>query len=308
MVKYYSLIFALFLFGCNSASSSPTPVPTAAATLTPVPSPTVAPTSIPDYVTEIRNAQYQLGTADTLRVVQLKDGKFEQGAPGGTDYVSVNVTDFVAAGDLNNDGQAEIAVLTAENYGGSGTFVFLAVYADINGKLTFQTSILVDDRPMLNTLSIKEDEIFLDAITHGASDPMCCPTLKTTRHYQFVAPNQLTMTDYSTFTPDGKPRSIKIETPTNDSQTYSSIQFRGSETVAPFENNLIYRIYDVAGIELASGSVTTSAAKPGEPVTFDPVISLGNILSGATVRVEIQDVNAADNSLFAMDSVELVVK
>src|SRR5947207_15064631 len=62
--KRLLLLFAFFLFGCSSASSSPTPAPTAAATLTPKPSATAAPTSIPDYVTKIRNAQYQLGTSD----------------------------------------------------------------------------------------------------------------------------------------------------------------------------------------------------------------------------------------------------
>jgi hypothetical protein len=35
---------------------------------------------------------------------------------------------------------------------------------------------------------------------------------------------------------------------------------------------------------------------------------LGNILSGAVIKLEVQDVSAADGSLFAMDSVELVVK
>jgi Immunoglobulin-like domain of bacterial spore germination len=306
--KRLLLLFALFLFGCSSVSSSPKPAPTAAATLTPKPSATAAPTSIPEYVTKIRNAKYQLGISDTLLVVQLKDGKFEQGTLGGTDYVSVNVTDFVAAGDLNNDGRDEIAALVAENYGGSGTFVFLAVYADVSGTLTFQTSILVDDRPMLNALSIKDGEIFVDAIIHGASDPMCCPTLKMTRRYQLVASNQLTMTDFSTFTIDGKPRTITIDAPVNGTQADSSVQFKGSVTIAPFENNLVYRVYDLVGVELASGSIPVTAAQPGGPGTFNAAVSLGNILSGASVRVQIQDVNAADGSLLAMNSVELVVK
>ena len=63
-----------------------------------------APTALPEYVTRIRNAQYQLGATDALRIVQLADGKFEQGVAGGADYVAVTVTDLVAAGDLNNDG------------------------------------------------------------------------------------------------------------------------------------------------------------------------------------------------------------
>jgi len=51
-----------------------------------------------------------------------------------------------------------------------------------------------------------------------------------------------------------------------------------------------------------------NAAELGGPGTFNAIVELGNILSGSVVRVEIQDISAADGSLFAMDSVELVVK
>jgi hypothetical protein len=129
-----------------------------------------------------------------------------------------------------------------------------------------------------------------------------------TRHYQLVAPKQLDMTDYTTFTPAGEPRTITIESPENGTQVYRSVQVKGRVAVAPFENNLAYRIYDMGGVELASGSVHVSASELGGPGTFSSVISLGNILSGALIRFEIQDINVADGSLFAMDSVELVVK
>ena len=310
MVNRHSLIvlLALFLIGCSSASSSPTPAPVATATLTPEPSATAAPTSIPDYVGKIRNAEYQLGATDVLRVVQLKAGKFEQGTAGGTDYISVNVTDFVASGDLNNDGVNEFAALIAENYGGSGVFTFLVVFTNVNGAPVFKTSTMVDDRPGLNALSIDNGEIFIDAVIHAADDPLCCPTLRINRHYRLLSDNQLDMVDYATFTPDGKPRTITIETPSNNTETYSSVRFKGKVAMAPFENNLTYRVYDLVGVELSVGSITVTAAKVGGPATFDSIISLGNILSGSVVRIEIQDISAADGSLLAMDSVELVVK
>lgn len=171
----------------------------------------------------------------------------------------------------------------------------------------FQTSILVDDRPQLNTLSIENGEIFVDAVIHGTDDPMCCPTLKTTRHYRF-ADGQLVMTDYRTFTPDGKPRTIKIEEPANGLEVSKSIIVKGNVAIAPFENNLTYRILDSVGVELSVGSIPVSAIDPGGPGTFDTVIKLGNALSSAVVRLEVQDVSAADGSLLAMDSVQLVVK
>ena len=298
----------VILIGCRPATPPPEQPQT---TLTPAIEATAAlatSTSIPDEAREILNAQYQLGASDVLQVVQLRDGKFEQGTPGGTDFVSVALTDFVAVGDLNADGTNEVAALVSENYGGSGVFVFLAVYTNENGSLTFQNSTMVDDRPKLQALSIENGEIFLDAIIHGTDDPMCCPALRTTRHYRLAENNQLDMTDYATFTPDGKPRTITIDSPANGAEVFTSVPIMGKVAIAPFENNLAYRIYDISGIELSAGPITVTSASPGAPGTFQALIPLGSILSGALIRIEVQDLSAADGSLLAMDSVELVVK
>lgn len=307
--SYLIILFTIFLIGCSPASPSPIPSPVfdtpVLPTATSLPE---VPTAAPDYVPRIRNAEYQLGATEALKVVQLTDGKFQQGTAGEVDYVSVNLTDFVAAGDLTGDGVDEIAALIAENYGGSGTFVFLAIYTDSNGKLTFQTSRMVDDRPVLNALSIENGEVFLDSITHAADDPFCCPTLKINRHYRLSIDNQLEMTDYVTFTPDLRPRTITIDAPANGTVVDNSVQIKGSVAIAPFENNLAYRVYSTGDVELAAGSITVSADGLGGPGTFDSIISLGNILSGAVVRIEIQDLSAEDGSLLAMDSAELVVK
>jgi hypothetical protein len=304
------LLLAILLFGCSPATPPP-PADQSQTEPVPIIEPTQAPempTTAPDSVGEIRNAQYQLGIPDSLQVVQLTDGKFEQGTPGGADFISVFVTDFVAIGDLDADGKQEIAALISENYGGTGVFVFLAVYADVNGTLTFQTSTMVDDRPQLNALSVENGDIFLDATIHGFEDPGCCPMLRTTRHYRLAEGGQLDMTDYTTFTPDGRPRTITIESPASGTEVFSSVQIKGKVAIAPFENNLAYRIYDIGGVELAAGAVPVSAPDLGAPGTFDLMIPLGNILTGAVIRMEVQDVSAADGSLFAMDSVELVVK
>lgn len=313
MAARYSVILLLvvaLLFGCRPATPPPsaadqTQVAATAALETKSAPP--KPTTVPEEVTAVRNGDYQLGATDALQVVQLKNGELEQGMPGSDNYLAIVMTEFIAVGDLNADGRDEVAVLVSENYGGSGVFVFLAVYENVDGILTFQTSSMVDDRPQLEALSIKGGEIFLEAVIHGADEPMCCPTLKTTRHYRFVD-NLLDMTDYTTFTPDGHPRTISIELPANGSEVFSSVTLKGSVAIAPFENNLTYRIYDIAGIELSIGAIPVTAPDPGAPGTFNTVIPIGNVLSGTVVRIEVQDISAKDGSLLAMDSVELVVK
>jgi hypothetical protein len=295
---------------CRPATPPPSPADQTQAAPTEATGPTAragTPTGLPDEALQVREAEYQLGAMDALRIVRLKDGKFEEGSPGSADLVSVAMTDFVAVGDLDADGSAEVAALVSENYGGTGVFVFLAVFAKVDGTLTFQTSRMVDDRPQLNAISIQNGEIFLDAVIHGPDEPMCCPTWRTTRHYRWVD-NQLDMIDYTTFTPDGNPRTITIESPADGADAFASVPVKGKVAIAPFENNLVYRIYDVSGIELSAGAIPVTAAEPGGPGTFDAVVKLGNALSGAIIQLEVQDLSAADGSLLAMDSVELVVK
>jgi hypothetical protein len=297
------LTFSLLLTACRTFAS-PSPTPDSASEPTSLPA---TATPAPDYVNRLRNAEYQLGLTATPQLVQLTDGSFSRGEPGSIDFTSVTMTDFIARGDLNGDGVDEYAAIVAENYGGTGTFVFLALFVEAGGSLKFQTSTLVDDRPLLNELSIASGEIFLDATIHGANDPMCCPTLRTERHYR-LSHNHLRLADYVTFTPDGRPRTITIDFPANGMEVFRSVPIKGSVAIAPFENNLVYRIYDLGGVELAVGSITVTAADLGAPGVFDQTILLGNILSGTVIRLEVQDVNAEDGSLFAMDSVELVVK
>ena len=304
------VLLLLLLIGCRPATPPPTSINSTQATSDPgrvQTSSPATPTTISDQVEEIRNAQYQPGASEGSQVVQLTDGTFEQGTPGADDFISVQVTDFVAIGDLDADGTEEAAALISENYGGTGVFVFLAIFSQMDGTWTFQTSNMVDDRPELRELSIANNEIFLDAVIHGTDEPMCCPTLRTMRHYRFVD-NLLDMIDYTTFTPDGQPRTITIESPANGSDVFTSVPIKGKVAIAPFENNLVYSIVDLSGIQLSAGPIAVNAPELGAPGTFDAIIPLGSVLSGAIIRIEVQDISAADGSLLAMDSVELVVK
>lgn len=315
MVRRTALMFfcALLIMGCRPAS--PTPTATSVTNATSLPESALITPGIPTQAAplsgisadQVKNATYELGAANVPRTVQLVNGVYQEGTAGGADFVEVRVTDFIALGDIDGDRVNEAAAIVSENYGGSGVFVFLALYSAKNDSAVFQASAFVDDRPQINSIAIEDRAVKLDVVVHGKDDPMCCPALQTQRQYRLVN-DQLDLTIYSTFTPDGKPRTIKIETPLNGVEVSSSVQVKGSVAIAPFENNLTYSVKDGAGVELSRGAVPVNAADPGGPGTFDAVIPLGKILSSTIVMIEIQDLSAADGSLLAMDSVELVVK
>src|SRR5512132_2439205 len=92
------LLLVAFLVGCRPATPPPSAADLTQVALTLAPKSTLSPatpTLIPAEVTEIRNAQYQLGAVDTEQLVQLHDGKFEQGLPGSDNFISILITDLV---------------------------------------------------------------------------------------------------------------------------------------------------------------------------------------------------------------------
>jgi hypothetical protein len=137
---------------------------------------------------------------------------------------------------------------------------------------------------------------------HDINDPMCCPTLFTNRAFQLIGSN-LVLREFSTRTPTGLPRQINIELPAEGTGVSGNVRVTGRVSIAPFENTLVYRLFDMGGVELSAGPIMVEAPELGAPGTFNKVIDLGNILTNTTIRIEIQDTSAADGSLFAMDSV-----
>jgi hypothetical protein len=301
--KYFAqffLILTLATLACASPFSKPASVQEA----------TLAPTvTAPELTTDqLKNAQYRLGAREDFATVQLTDGQYQQGTDTTTmDYARVALTDFVAIGDLTGDGVAEAAAIVFENYGGTGNFAFLTIFTNVNGQPVFLYSTMIDDRPMIKSITIDNGEVHLDAVTHGFEDPACCPALPTTRRY-VLANNTLRVMNYTTATTDGAKRIIEITSPANGTDATGNLQLTGTVSIAPFENNLSYFIYDEAGNQLLGGPVMVTAPDFGAPGTFDQSISLEGIPAGTTIYLEIQDVSAADGSLLALDAVKLIVK
>ncbi len=290
---YIGLLCLIFiLVGCSTPSPSPTPTVPPTATRAPL---------TPEMV---MNAEYQLNAANAVRLVRLQNGVYEAGT--GPDFQSVHVADRPVLGDLNRDGLEDVAAVVGENYGGSGVFTYLAVFMNREGELLHQFSTLIDDRPQIQGIKIEDDKIILDAVVHSADDPMCCPSFPVRRTYQLTK-SGLTLVSQTSTTPTGAERVITITSPKNGDQVSGSVQVTGNVTIGPFENNLVYTIYDAMGKELARGPFPVSSDGLGGPGTFDHTIDLSQIPPGLIIRIMLSDLSAADGSMLAMDSVEVLV-
>jgi hypothetical protein len=301
-------IFALLLLALAAACSpAPTATP-AASTATPVGA-TATPHPAASGLTadQLKNMPYQLVNASAPRSVILSGGTFTSPDPAAVDYVRAKLLDSIAFTDLDGDSQPDAAVLLAENYGGTGEFVSLIAVLNRNGQPEQNASVYIDDRPHINSLTADNGVITLDVVVHAPNDPMCCATQRKVMTFTLTQQG-LTAQTINSFTPDGKERSITIESPAEGAEVSGPVHLAGSFTISPFENTLAYKIYDASGAELLSGPMTVTAPNLGGPGTFDATIDISSIAANTSVRISVQDISAADGSILAMDSVTAVVK
>jgi len=238
------------------------------------------------------------------KIFQLEDGKYESGS--GADYAQVTILPQSTMGDINGDGKLEAAVLLSENYGGSGVFVSLIVFQKVGDSLQQSPAILIDDRPVINKLSIADGKIVLDAVIHGENDPMAAPSLGVIESYQ-VYGSTLALTGLSEDS-SGTEQKIVIDQPLESESVSGEISIKGSMPVAPFENSLRYRFYDSNNTVLNEGSFMVSAEDVGKPATIEQTLTLPVVSSGSKIRLELAYLSAKDGSPMCMTSVDLTVK
>lgn len=261
-------------------------------------------------VEQLKNVQFDLLGADGIvHLVQLEAGVFQQGSdPAQPGYAAIVMTDSIAFGDLDGDGAADAAAVFVENYGGTGQFVSVAAFLNRGGMPVYAASHFVDDRALINAFAIYNGEIYLDAVVHGFEDPGCCPTFWTRRTLRLWE-NTLALAGFSSRTPSGAERVINIESPASGIEVDKVFTLRGSVSIAPFENNLVYEVY-IPGMNAAftQGPLMINAPDLGAPGTFELPLNFSAAGYTGPVRISISDISAADGSLLAMDALFVWVK
>jgi hypothetical protein len=306
--KFFLPLMALILAAaaCNTPIAAQTPPPPAPAIQTSVPTETTpAATSVPALSLEsFKNAEIHAPQYD--KTVQLIDGKYEAGS--GADYLLVQLLDQGAVGDLNGDGLPDVALLLAENGGGSGVFVSVVVMLNQDGQPAQAGAVLLDDRPKVNSLTIQDGQISVDAVIHGTNDPMVNPTFAVTKTYQ-LAGDGLQLSRLTSKTADGKDRIISISSPAEGDEVSGPFTLKGSVTVAPFENNLVYAVFAEGAPEpIVQAGFTIQAETLGGPGTFELPLDFTAAGLEGPIRIQISDVSAADGSFLAVATLHLVLK
>jgi hypothetical protein len=263
-----------------------------------------APTVPPLTAEMLRNGTYVL--PESKETVTLVDGQYDR-ATSNEDILHVTLMNPIAFGDLDGDGAEDAAIVLSENMGGTGFFMSVVAVLNQGGAPVQSASRFLDDRAQLNGLVIAGGRIAVDAVIHGFQDPMCCPNFPVVETMRLIG-GKLILTRFTSRTPGGDERAITVTGPADGNSVSGSMQLTGTVTISPFENTLAYKIYGPAGDELKAGSFLVDSEGMGTPGIFNVAIDLTGIPLGTQVRLEISDLSAADGSLLAMDSVQLMVK
>ena len=132
----------------------------------------------------LRNAEYRskyYGDGP----VRLNNGRNETKIDPDSDMKAfIELTDKIAFGDLDGDGNPDAAVILLSSGGGSGGFFELAVIVNQNGTPVQAGLQYLGDRVDIKSIAIKSGIIVIDMLTHGPDDARCCPTLKQTQRYR----------------------------------------------------------------------------------------------------------------------------
>jgi len=145
---------------------------------------------IPVIADRLSNATYTIPLADDKpAAVQLKQGRWE-GQPSQGDSASRPVVTLdtqadthaviSGLGDLNGDGVAEVLAVVSSDFGGSGVFPHIVVMTQAeNGSLSQLATVALEDRTQVQSLAVDNGKVLVQALTHGANDPLCCPSQST---------------------------------------------------------------------------------------------------------------------------------
>lgn len=136
---------------------------------------------------QLANASYPYGDV----TISLVDGQYQQKpSPDSATYiVNVSLTGPIAYGDLDGDGVEDAALVLTDEPGGSGTFVSLAAARNVDGEAEGVATTPLGDRVKVEALAIADGIITVELVTHGPSDPMCCPTQAATWRYRLEGEN-----------------------------------------------------------------------------------------------------------------------
>ncbi len=297
-LKRIWLLGGLLLAGCVFASPNAglPAASTAAAAATPLPTETAPPSPALPPLDEAALANATVTLPETGPVT-LTDGLWTEGDR------RVRLLRW-APGQLSGGEPGAVAALSL-NLGGSGNFVYLAAFANRDGKASqLGEALPLEDRADLEHLSIQNARVMLTAWLHWGDDPSCCPGKHVRLTYR-TDETGLWLETLSAETGEDVWREISL----SDAEAEAdALHLRGQVRVVPFENTLVYRWRTADGALWAEGSFMVqpdNAETMGGPGSFDIRLPWPDVPAGRALWLEILEPSMRDGSPLALYAIRV---
>jgi heat shock protein HslJ len=130
--------------------------------------------------------------------------------------------------DLDGSIGSEAVAMLSSNAGGSGEFVYLALFGMRDGSFANLATVPVGDRVKLQSLWLERGKVVMDVIEAGPNDPACCPTQVTRKTFGMdggafkqlssevrgvLAVSMLSANEWTLVEIDGQPLSSDLDAP-----------------------------------------------------------------------------------------------
>ena len=110
-------------------------------------------------------------------VAKLVDGEYrEKYTPDSATELVINIAPFRIFGDLDSDGDDDVAVILITMPGDPGTFYNLVPVINQNGTAVPLAAVFLGDRVFIHKIGIKDGNVIVVMDISGPEDPLCCPT------------------------------------------------------------------------------------------------------------------------------------
>jgi hypothetical protein len=131
------------------------------------------------------------------QMVELTNGRYEtktqaldkNGKPlDFFEYYSAGLqpsTTTYAVSDFDGDGANDIFATLGSSSGGTGFFIDLLAYKNVNGVAEYAGKLFLGDRIKVNQISADKNTVTVDIITQGPNEGLCCGTTRQVKKYTF---------------------------------------------------------------------------------------------------------------------------
>jgi hypothetical protein len=169
--------------GSEASKGSPPPAGSSEETSTIQARPAIMPSAPTMTVTALGNAMYPCEQVSG-GMVQLSDGRYSEDlASASGDRMRVTLSDKLAFGDLNRDGNNDAALILIADQGGQGVFYNLEAVLNSGGIADPRASYVLGDRIRVNSVIILDGEIMVDVTRRGPHDAPNVPTIRFKERY-----------------------------------------------------------------------------------------------------------------------------